>query len=196
MSKRTGRELSKYITKKSVSLIRRLHGCQIGATEFNGGYATRERVDAILFNGYGSFLIEVKISRSDFFADAKKRSRIDPSKGVGRYRYYACPVGLIHPEELPDKWGLIYVPEGRRKCTMPVGHGGTLSNPSKDTKHPEDGWTIPGYDTYGSERGKYKSPEAACNKFSFDERDMHIEWQYMFYLAKRYKQQQFMDNIL
>jgi hypothetical protein len=25
------------------------------------------------------------------------------------YRYYMCPSGLIMPDELPPKWGLLYV---------------------------------------------------------------------------------------
>jgi len=28
---------------------------------------------------------------------------------MGRFRYYATPKGLIRPDELPDKWGLIEV---------------------------------------------------------------------------------------
>ena len=64
-------------------------------------------------NGIGTFLLEAKISRSDFLADRSKPHRINPEKGMGKYRYYICPTGLIKPEELPDKWGLIYVsPKG------------------------------------------------------------------------------------
>lgn len=57
----------------------------------------------------GTFLLEAKVSRSDFLTDKKKPHRINPEKGVGKWRYYICPTGLIQPHEVPDKWGLIYV---------------------------------------------------------------------------------------
>lgn len=65
--------------------------------------------DIIGFNGGSSILIEAKTSRSDFKKDLKKPFRKDPSKGIGNYRLYICKEGLIKPEEIPDKWGLLYV---------------------------------------------------------------------------------------
>ena len=64
--------------------------------------------DAIGFDSMCSILIEVKCSRSDFFADKKKRHR---SKGMGNWRFFLCPKGMIKVSELPEKWGLIYVDE-------------------------------------------------------------------------------------
>ena len=46
-----------------------------------------------------------------FLADRSKPHRLNPEMGMGKYRYYICPTGLIKPEELPEKWGLIYVSE-------------------------------------------------------------------------------------
>lgn len=61
-----------------------------------------------------STLIECKVSRSDFLADAKKPFRIKPEKGMGDYRYYCCPKGMIKKEELPKGWGLLYIyPSGQ-----------------------------------------------------------------------------------
>lgn len=71
-------------------------------------------------NGMGTFLIEAKTSRSDFLADRNKPHRKDPSLGMGKYRYYICPNGLIKQEELPEKWGLIYVSAAGR-CTVVAG---------------------------------------------------------------------------
>lgn len=69
-----------------------------------------ETADVIGFGGSGfSVLIEVKVSRSDFFADRKKPFRIRPENGMGTERYYCCPIGMIKPDELPSGWGLIYV---------------------------------------------------------------------------------------
>lgn len=76
--------------------------------------AGNERPDVIAFSGWHSVLIECKISRQDFLQDKKKPCRQD--KGMGKYRYYCCPTGLIKVEELPENWGLIYVNQkGRTK---------------------------------------------------------------------------------
>jgi hypothetical protein len=64
--------------------------------------------DVIGFDSWQSIMIEVKVSRSDFLADKKKAHR---AKGMGNWRFYCCPQGLIKVDELPEKWGLIYVNE-------------------------------------------------------------------------------------
>jgi hypothetical protein len=69
-----------------------------------------ELPDVIGFKMRHSDLIECKVSRSDFLADKRKSFRNEQSgKGMGDYRYYCCPKGLISTEELPDGWGLLYV---------------------------------------------------------------------------------------
>lgn len=68
-----------------------------------------EAPDAIGFRHGGcSILMEVKVNRGDFLSDKKKPHRMEPSTGMGDYRFYVCPEGLIRPEELPPKWGLFY----------------------------------------------------------------------------------------
>lgn len=57
--------------------------------------------------GSQTILLEVKMSRSDFKADFKKRHRIH-GNGIGSNRYYLCPTNLIRIEELPENWGLLY----------------------------------------------------------------------------------------
>lgn len=70
---------------------------------------SREIIDAIGFRDLCSILIESKVSRSDFLADRKKPERQKGAKGLGTYRFYICPVGLIDPQEvLPLGWGLLY----------------------------------------------------------------------------------------
>lgn len=75
-----------------------------------------ESPDILGFKGGSqTLLVETKMSRSDFFADRKKRHRNDGS-GVGEFRYYLCPEGLINEEELPSGWGLLYCyPDGKIK---------------------------------------------------------------------------------
>lgn len=62
--------------------------------------------DVIGFGGWESVVIECKVSRGDFLKDKKKPHR---SKGMGNWRFFCCPAGLIKVDELPEKWGLIYV---------------------------------------------------------------------------------------
>jgi hypothetical protein len=70
---------------------------------------SNERPDVLGFRSGESILVECKISRSDFLKDKSKTCRKIAGNGMGNYRLYCCPAGLIKKEELPEKWGLIYV---------------------------------------------------------------------------------------
>ncbi|VAW91923.1 hypothetical protein MNBD_GAMMA23-194 [hydrothermal vent metagenome] len=87
-------------------------GCHVAVSECRSGWSD-EIPDAIGFRAAGkndgSIIVEVKISRSDFLADAKKSHRNGSVKGLGNWRYYLCPEGVIKPNEIPDNWGLLYV---------------------------------------------------------------------------------------
>lgn len=52
-------------------------------------------------------VVEAKTSRKDFLADLKKPFRECPSHGIGQFRWYAAPSGLIKPWDLPRNWGLL-----------------------------------------------------------------------------------------
>lgn len=112
----------------------------------------REIPDVIGFGAWSSKVIEVKVSRSDFIKDKSKSHRVD-GRGMGTYRYYCCPTGLISVEELPEKWGLIYVSEnGKATC---------IYDPEKD-------------------RGRYDTTLrrwSKCNKFL---RDIEAEQRVMY----------------
>lgn len=71
--------------------------------------SAREIPDAIGWKNSWSYLIECKTSRADFQADLKKMFRKFPEYGMGVFRYYMTTPALITPEELPEKWGLLYV---------------------------------------------------------------------------------------
>lgn len=68
----------------------------------------------------GTVVLEAKVSRADFLRDKKKPHKIDPTKGMGKWRYYICPTNLIKPDDLPPKWGLIYVSE-KGTCKIIAG---------------------------------------------------------------------------
>ena len=68
----------------------------------------------------GSHLLEIKVTRADFLADRHKPHRDGTNAGIGMWRYYLCPEGLIDPQELPNKWGLIYA-KGKRQLKVICG---------------------------------------------------------------------------
>lgn len=69
----------------------------------------QEQPDAIGWrsNGRQVLLVECKTSRADFLADQRKTFRAVTGLGLGHFRYYLTPKGLLSPEELPARWGLL-----------------------------------------------------------------------------------------
>lgn len=100
-------------------------GCTVALSETTN-WINGEVPDAIGWRPYkqarsGSVVVEVKVSRADFLADAKKPHRKDGQHGMGTYRYYMAPEGIISVSELPEKWGLVEVtPRGHLKVR--AGH--------------------------------------------------------------------------
>jgi len=106
-------------------------------------YATDEFPDVLVFSRYGTTLYEIKTSRSDFLADAKKEARRKwrPKVGIygyrddgkvmthvkaefpelyyiqhphlGSHRYFVCEPGIIEVKDLPEGWGLYHMKGGR-----------------------------------------------------------------------------------
>lgn len=117
------------LCKKAVSWLKRGHtlggcGCPNAFSEIPSGSNGGEIADAIgikTADGTETIVVEVKTSRADFRADAKKVFRVNSEQGMGNYRYYLCPEGLIKESELPTKWGLIYV-GSRGKLSVVCGH--------------------------------------------------------------------------
>ncbi|VVE57044.1 hypothetical protein PAQ31011_05175 [Pandoraea aquatica] len=98
-------------------------GCNIAMSECQAA-DNGETPDAIGFRNVGyeqhTVLVEAKTSRADFLADARKPHRVDAAKGMGDFRYFIAPMGLIDVAELPPKWGLIEV-KGR-SLKVRAGH--------------------------------------------------------------------------
>lgn len=69
-----------------------------------------EMPDALGFKSLAqqTVLVEVKMSRSDFLADAKKTWRAAPYLGMGSFRYFLCPPEVIQPSDLPEGWRLLW----------------------------------------------------------------------------------------
>ena len=80
---------------------------------FGGGYG---ETDLLVVQKSGLiFDVEIKVSRSDFFADFKKVEKHNILSGntealyLPNKFYYAVPDGLIKPDEVPAYAGLIYI---------------------------------------------------------------------------------------
>ena len=85
---------------------RRGYGCGIVLSEQY--CATGEVPDVIGWKAScQSVLVECKVSRGDFLADAGKPFRVKPAEGLGSRRLYMAPAGVIAPAELPKHWGLL-----------------------------------------------------------------------------------------
>ncbi|MEG3640646.1 hypothetical protein [Magnetococcus sp. PR-3] len=94
---------------------------------------TTEKPDAMGYTTGQTYLIECKATRSDFLADAKKKFRQEPELGMGSYRFYLCPAGLIQKHELPDGWGLLWVEDNGRIKTLKAN--GNMSAPFQNRKN-------------------------------------------------------------
>lgn len=95
------------------------HGCHVALSEARPSWAG-ECPDAIGFRAghdAGSVVVECKVSRADFLADRGKPHR-QPGSGMGTWRYYMAPAGLIAVDELPPRWGLLEV--NSRKHVKPL----------------------------------------------------------------------------
>ena len=100
-------------------------GCTIAISE-TSNWINGEVPDAIGWRPYrhercGSVVVEVKVTRADFMADRSKAHRRQPELGMGNYRYFLAPEGLISRTELPPGWGLIEV-SSRRRLQVRTGH--------------------------------------------------------------------------
>jgi hypothetical protein len=100
-------------------------GCLVAVSE-SANWINGEIPDAIGWRPYlhgrpGSVVVEVKTSRVDFLADARKPHRTAPGRGMGAYRYYLAPEGLVALNELPPQWGLVEV-NGRGHLKVRAGH--------------------------------------------------------------------------
>ena len=97
------------------------NGCSVVVTEISNAYS-KEIPDIFGFRYGETILIEAKISRSDFLSDKKKIFRQYPDQGMGNYRYYLVPLGMIKENELPTGWSLLECSKSGRIKANRVPH--------------------------------------------------------------------------
>jgi hypothetical protein len=98
---------------KLVQLGVRWLSSQSSVVLYEAAAVKKEIPDVIGWVGPRAILIECKVSRADFLRDAAKVARTDPKAGMAHRRYYLCPAGVVHPRDLPPKWGLLWAEKGR-----------------------------------------------------------------------------------
>lgn len=96
------------LVDEAVHWLRARHRCGIVLSEQS--CSTGETPDAIGWKGRNhSVVVECKVSRADFLADAAKTWRKNPECALGCERFYLAPIGIIHVNELPAGWGLLEI---------------------------------------------------------------------------------------
>ncbi|MDR1695599.1 MAG: hypothetical protein LBR69_03070 [Endomicrobium sp.] len=185
-------------THKDITIIatkyaKRLFRCPIGAWEF---CIEDEKCDGFLVRHHETFLIEAKVSMEDFKRDKKKDFRIYPEKGVGTFRLYAAPEGLLKLEDLPEKWGLIEVNE-KGKCSFDYRiTAEEISDREKEKNERRQLYIKRGWDFDENYMPVIKNEYWFRHKYRKFEKDIKKELAALYYLAQRYKNQKFMNNIL
>ena len=101
--------------------------CGMAIRELSSAATNGEYPDVIGFGAGMSVLVECKTSRADFMADKKKPFRQFPELGMGKYRFYCCPTGLLTVEDLPEMWGLIYIDQKGKYLTIFNPYNGNRS---------------------------------------------------------------------
>ena len=117
------------LVTRAADWLRHRYGCGIVLSEQY--CATGEVPDVIGWkSSCQSVLVECKVSRGDFLADASKTFRLHPEDGLGSKRFYLAPAGTIAAGELPNHWGLLeskgrdvqlVVKPGRVDLRSPIG---------------------------------------------------------------------------
>lgn len=110
------------LVKRAARWLKGTCGCSAVLTELRAFTASGECPDAVGWRSNYSILVECKASRSDYLADKKKAFRLDAGRGIGTYRFYLCPPGVIELVDLPEAWGLLYAE--KRTISRVVGPSG------------------------------------------------------------------------
>lgn len=96
------------LVEDAVRWLRLKYRCGIVLSEQS--CSSGETPDAIGWKGRNhSVVVECKVSRADFLADACKPWRVDRASALGCERFYLAPAEMISREELPQAWGLLEI---------------------------------------------------------------------------------------
>ena len=112
-------------------------GCGFAFRELRAFAPNGEIPDAIGWRSGITILVECKASRADFLSDKNKAFREKPWMGMGAFRFFLCPKGIIQREDLPEKWGLVWV-NRKNKAIQKIGPKGNCEwNSASEFFHTE-----------------------------------------------------------
>ena len=94
------------LVKRAARWLRNSLHCRVVLSELVAYTKSGETPDVIGWVHNRAILVECKSSRSDFYADKKKRARRKNIPALGDWRFYLTIPDLIKPEELIEGWGL------------------------------------------------------------------------------------------
>ena len=96
------------LVERAVKWLKNTFHCRVVLSELVAYTNSGETPDVIGWVNNRSILVECKISKSDFYADKRKRSRINGMPALGHWRFYLSLPGII-TSQIPDGWGLYEV---------------------------------------------------------------------------------------
>ncbi|CAL9985396.1 hypothetical protein VPHK356_0090 [Vibrio phage K356] len=151
---------------------------------------SREIPDVLGFRDGGrtSVCFEIKATRSDFLSDKNKPHRINPEQGVGDFRFYVAPVGVIKKSDLPPKWGLLEVTAaGRFKKThvprdVQCLYAREIVGDNYLTSHMQDAWerTLSQHPTFIISPIRAARGAVEHNRWLFTEKNQEHEQRLLF----------------
>jgi hypothetical protein len=112
------------LRKRAVRWLAGTEHCGVVLSEIT--CACSERPDAVGWHANCSYSVECKASRSDFLANRNK-IHVRTGRGVGQFRYFMTPKGLIRPGDLDDvgpdgvgvsDYGLLWCSEDSKVVTI------------------------------------------------------------------------------
>ena len=101
------------LVKRAVKWLKNSLHCRVVLSELVAYTRSGETPDAIGWVHNKTILVECKRSRSDFYADRKKRARNKYMPALGVWRFYLTSPELLKTEEIIEGWGL-YEVHGRK----------------------------------------------------------------------------------
>ncbi|MFA5071231.1 MAG: hypothetical protein WC511_02560 [Candidatus Pacearchaeota archaeon] len=117
----TSKEITEVLRCKYINSRRERYACfpelRIG-TGYNlpgeGKGATEQRIDFFVFSlfpcdHYAKIAFEIKVNRGDFLKEMKNPLKRRQALIFSNQFYFAAPVGLIKPEEIPIECGLMEI---------------------------------------------------------------------------------------
>lgn len=110
----------------------RRQGCNIVFAELTVPTRYGELPDVLGWRDGLSILVEAKASRADFLADRHKPFRCDPAQGMGDWRFYLTPPGIVTADDVPNGWGLLWAHPRKIERV----HGGPTGNACWHTERP------------------------------------------------------------